>query len=81
MKYVNFARDHDELLYFTLNKIVKEKIRFQQLKNKVAPEVVEVDMEDFESRVSCCLFTMLFFLYVALVIKWLINLLKAHPFK
>jgi DNA replication licensing factor MCM2 len=50
-KYVNVTCDNFELMDFTLKAMVKEKVRFYQLKFNEMPISIAIDLEDFRSQV------------------------------
>ncbi|KAJ1977516.1 MCM DNA helicase complex subunit [Dimargaris xerosporica] len=50
-KYVNYARDNDELLYYLLCKMLKEKLTFYQYKHQGAmPQELHIALEEFEAQ-------------------------------
>jgi DNA replication licensing factor MCM2 len=50
-KYLSVDRDNFELLLHLLSELEKELMRFNYFRNDVMPDVIEIDIEDFESRV------------------------------
>lgn len=52
-KYLSVDKDHFELLLHLLSELEKELMRFNYFRNDVMPDVIEIDIEDFESRVCC----------------------------
>ncbi|KAJ5072865.1 DNA helicase [Anaeramoeba ignava] len=50
-KYLMYKQDSNELLFYLLQSLVKEKIDYLKLRHQIdAPEVVEVDQEEFEMK-------------------------------
>ncbi|KAJ1924247.1 MCM DNA helicase complex subunit [Tieghemiomyces parasiticus] len=50
-KYVNYARDNDELLYHLLCKILKEKLTFHQYRHQGAmPTELAIPLDEFENQ-------------------------------
>ena len=54
-KYLSVDKDHFELLLHLLSELEKELMRFNYFRNDVMPDVIEMDIEDFESRVCFCI--------------------------
>ena len=50
-KYMSVDRDSFELLLHVLSELEKEYLRYNYFKNDVMPDLVEMDLDDFESRV------------------------------
>ncbi|KAJ1654484.1 MCM DNA helicase complex subunit [Dispira simplex] len=50
-KYIHYAQDNDELLYYLLCKMVKEKLTFYQYRHQGSmPSELVIPMEEFESQ-------------------------------
>ncbi|KAJ1962005.1 MCM DNA helicase complex subunit [Dispira parvispora] len=50
-KYIQYAQDNDELLYYLLCKMVKEKLTFYQYRHQGSmPSELVIPMEEFESQ-------------------------------
>lgn len=50
-KYLRVATDHEEVLAFLLGQLVKDKVRYQTLKNNASPDSVTIKIAEFEERV------------------------------
>ncbi|KAF9164558.1 MCM DNA helicase complex subunit [Actinomortierella ambigua] len=52
-KYLTFAKDHDELLYAVLNEILREHVRFQQIKNpRAVVRTITIELQELKDRAS-----------------------------
>ncbi|KAF9966257.1 MCM DNA helicase complex subunit [Mortierella alpina] len=52
-KYLTFAKDSDELLFSILNDILREHLRFNQIKNpRAAIKVIKIELSELKNRAS-----------------------------
>ena len=50
-KFLTYKKDHNERLLHVLNGVLAEHIAYLQARSGIVPDVLEVDMEDFEVQV------------------------------
>jgi DNA replication licensing factor MCM2 len=55
-KYMSCDKDHFELLMHVLSELEREYMRYNYFKSDVMPDVIEMDKDDFESRVFLLFF-------------------------
>lgn len=50
-KYLRVATDHEEVLAFLLGQLVKDKVRYQTLRDSASPASVTIRVSELEERV------------------------------
>ena len=55
-KYLRVATDHEEVLAFLLGQLVKDKVRYQTLRDSTSPASVTIRISELEERVRRRLF-------------------------